>query len=98
VGESDSIIQGRVTSVSLEPHPQLSKLLMVVVKRILVPLADWHEKFSIETGCSSYPALSTHILSQTEQYGQRTSGRVKTGNPALSCLGFKPGLIVSREE
>ena len=31
VGESDSIIQGRVTSVSLEPHPQLSKLLMVVV-------------------------------------------------------------------
>ena len=31
VGESDSIIQGRVTSVSLEPHAQLSKLLMVVV-------------------------------------------------------------------
>jgi hypothetical protein len=31
VSESDSIVQGRVTSVSLEPHPQLSKLLMVVV-------------------------------------------------------------------
>jgi hypothetical protein len=31
VDESDSIVQGHVTSVSLEPHPQLRKLLMVVV-------------------------------------------------------------------
>jgi len=31
VAESDSVVQGRVTSVSLEPHPQLRNLLMVVV-------------------------------------------------------------------
>ncbi len=31
VSEADSIVQGRVTSVSLEPHPQLRNLLMVVV-------------------------------------------------------------------
>jgi hypothetical protein len=36
--------------------------------------------------------LPTCILSQSEQYGQRTSGKVKAGNPALSYLGFKPGL------
>jgi len=95
VSEADSIVQGRVTSVSLEPHPQLRNLLMVVVT---VQLED--TLLGQSTGSYTFSQAVIDKRDQQQKLGYRVGQHLLLVmmRPSVYGLASPAGMLQGRFE